>query len=163
MRLLVVKVAVVVVIVAGIEVVVAVAADIAIVAVVELLLGSIEPVEAHIDIVVVGSDGTHIDIVVVVRSVDAHIDIVEVVVGIVVSLIKNSETYLKKKIRIIEDKVQQDDSKRIIKAIYQNCPKLKYLINLLINCQYLNGLFYLFIRIYEWEFDWSKLFELSYH
>ncbi|RIA84522.1 hypothetical protein C1645_832120 [Glomus cerebriforme] len=89
-------------------------------------------------------------------------------VSLLASLIENSGTYLNE-IKIIDDKVQNDSNKRNIQAIYQNCPKLKYLKmeflnynmleleNLLINCQYLNGLF---IRIREKEFDWNKLFEI---
>ncbi|RIA82705.1 hypothetical protein C1645_880891 [Glomus cerebriforme] len=61
------------------------------------------------------------------------------------------------------------DSERFIQAIYQNCPKLKYLKlfifsnnlleleNLLIKCQYLNGLY---VVINEKNFDWNKLFEI---
>jgi hypothetical protein len=60
------------------------------------------------------------------------------------------------------------DNKNIIKAIYQNCPNLMYLKlmfrsenileleQLLINCQHLNGLYFLITNI----FDWDKLFEI---
>jgi len=59
-------------------------------------------------------------------------------------------------------------NKRIIRAIYQNCPKLKYLKlllrdsnifeleNLLINCQCLNGLYILTDNLFYWD----DLFEI---
>jgi hypothetical protein len=61
------------------------------------------------------------------------------------------------------------DNKRIIQTIYQNCPNLKYLNlvfrnsniilleKLLINCQYLNGLY---ILVYDNPFDWDVLFKI---
>jgi hypothetical protein len=67
------------------------------------------------------------------------------------------------------------DNKRIIQAIYQNCPKLKYLKllirnsnileleNLLINCKYLNGLYIIIDNSPYWGgdlFNWDKLFEV---
>jgi hypothetical protein len=64
---------------------------------------------------------------------------------------------------------ENDDEKKIVQVIYQNCPYLKYLKipfcnsnileleNLLINCQYLNGLY---IIICENGFNWDKLFEI---
>ncbi|RIA91438.1 hypothetical protein C1645_875422 [Glomus cerebriforme] len=61
-------------------------------------------------------------------------------------------------------------SKRLIQAIYRNCPKLKYLKilfrninileleNLLINCQYLNGLI-IVTNFYD-MIDWDNLFKI---
>ncbi|PKY46461.1 hypothetical protein RhiirA4_461324 [Rhizophagus irregularis] len=61
-----------------------------------------------------------------------------------------------------------DNNKDLIQAIYENCPKLKYLKlifnnynilelkNLLINCQYLSGL----IIILGNELDWNNLFKI---
>ncbi|CAG8594678.1 hypothetical protein RhiirA1_464667 [Rhizophagus irregularis] len=69
----------------------------------------------------------------------------------------------------IDNKLHNEiDNKNIIKAIYQNCPNLIYLKlmfrnenileleQLLINCQYLIGLYFLIINI----FNWDKLFEI---
>jgi len=85
------------------------------------------------------------------------------------SLIENTSGYL---IEIsIDLDLDEIDNKRIIQAIYQNCPKLIYLKlsfqnngilevldQLLTNCQYLNGLYIIF---YSWElFDWDYLFEI---
>ncbi|RIA92252.1 hypothetical protein C1645_820935 [Glomus cerebriforme] len=65
----------------------------------------------------------------------------------------------------------ENDNKRIIQTIYQNCPNLKYLKllfrnsnnleleKLLINCQYLSGL-YIIINNMEDEFDWDYLFKI---
>jgi hypothetical protein len=62
------------------------------------------------------------------------------------------------------------NNKSIIRAIYQNCPKLNYLKlmfknnnileleNLLTNCQYLKGLF--IMNSTAEVFDWDKLFEI---
>jgi hypothetical protein len=68
------------------------------------------------------------------------------------------------------------DSKRLIRAIYQNCSNLRYLKlslaantnslisefeNLLINCQFLNGLIIDINDIFDvLEFCWDKLFEI---
>ncbi|HXT84588.1 MAG TPA: hypothetical protein VN704_09730, partial [Verrucomicrobiae bacterium] len=64
----------------------------------------------------------------------------------------------------------EKENKRIIQAIYQNCPNLEYLKlvfrncnilelkNLLNNCQYLKVLFILICDMFE--FDWSNLFEI---
>ncbi|RGB43399.1 hypothetical protein C1646_680884, partial [Rhizophagus diaphanus] len=63
------------------------------------------------------------------------------------------------------------DCKMFIQAIYQNCPNIKYLKlsldrhllipefeNLLISCQFLNGLI---INVCEdYEFSWDKLFQI---
>jgi hypothetical protein len=84
-------------------------------------------------------------------------------------LIENTSGYL---IEIKIDYICHDEinNKRIIRAIYQNCPNLQYLNlmfrksniieleNLLINCQYLNGLF--FIIDSDDTINWDKLFEI---
>jgi hypothetical protein len=73
---------------------------------------------------------------------------------------------------IIIDRINHEeiDNKRIIQTIYQNCPNLKYLKltllnnnilelkNLLINCQYLNGLYIL--NKMEIRFNWNNLFDI---
>ncbi|CAG8604029.1 14629_t:CDS:2 [Rhizophagus irregularis] len=82
------------------------------------------------------------------------------------SLIENTNGYLNE--IIINDIPHDDiDNKRIIQVIYKKCPKLKYLKlefknsnilelnNLLINCHYLNGLFFI-----NSKFDWNNLFEI---
>ncbi|RIA95075.1 hypothetical protein C1645_817195 [Glomus cerebriforme] len=83
------------------------------------------------------------------------------------SLIENTNGYL---IEIKIDHILHDEinNKRIIQAIYQNCPYLKYLElliknnnilefeNLLINCQYLIGLFFIINN----NFDLDKLFKI---
>ncbi|RGB28693.1 hypothetical protein C1646_767517 [Rhizophagus diaphanus] len=82
------------------------------------------------------------------------------------SLIENTNGYLNE--IIINDIPHDDiDNKRIIQIIYKKCPKLKYLKlefknsnilelnNLLINCHYLNGLFFI-----NSKFDWNNLFEI---
>ncbi|RIA92896.1 hypothetical protein C1645_874466 [Glomus cerebriforme] len=81
-----------------------------------------------------------------------------------VDLIENTKGHLTE----ISIDREGDDNKRLIQAIYQNCPYLKYLKltfnnsnilaleNLLINCQYLNGL----IIILGNELDWDNLFEI---
>ncbi|GBC10709.1 hypothetical protein RclHR1_09840005 [Rhizophagus clarus] len=63
------------------------------------------------------------------------------------------------------------NNKSLIQAIYRNCPNLKYLKlffeiiniselkNLLINCQYLNGLV-IITDILENKFDWDNLFDI---
>ncbi|RIA87044.1 hypothetical protein C1645_828334 [Glomus cerebriforme] len=64
------------------------------------------------------------------------------------------------------------NNKRIIHAIYQNCPNLRYLKlffsgknfleleKLLIKCQYLNGLFILIDWVGDKDWDWDILFEI---
>ncbi|GBB88028.1 hypothetical protein RclHR1_14550002 [Rhizophagus clarus] len=66
--------------------------------------------------------------------------------------------------------IQSTDEGRLIQAIYQNCRNLNYLKltlfsqnipefeNLLINCQFLNGLE--IISTYDGQIDWNKLFEV---
>ncbi|EXX52658.1 uncharacterized protein OCT59_016208 [Rhizophagus irregularis] len=85
------------------------------------------------------------------------------------NLIENTNGYL---IEIKIDYIGHDEinNKRIIKAIYQNCPNLQYLNlmfrksnileleKLLIKCQYLNGLF--FIIDSDDTINWDKLFEI---
>jgi hypothetical protein len=86
-------------------------------------------------------------------------------INILASLIEKTKGDLKE-IKI--DFVDHDDSnnKRLIQAIYQNCPNLKYLElsignsisefeKLLINCKYLDGL-YIFVE----DTDWERLFEV---
>ncbi|GBC03365.1 hypothetical protein RclHR1_05090012 [Rhizophagus clarus] len=86
-----------------------------------------------------------------------------------INLIENTSGYLSE-IKI--DYIGHDEinNKRIIRVIYQNCPNLQYLNlmfrksniieleNLLINCQYLNGLF--FIIDSDDTINWDKLFEI---
>ncbi|RIA80088.1 hypothetical protein C1645_839323 [Glomus cerebriforme] len=84
-------------------------------------------------------------------------------------LIKNSGTYLNEIVINNRCSLKHNDNKMIIQAIYQNCHNLKYLgisflnnnilelDNLLINCQYLNGLYF---TIVEYKFDWNKMFEI---
>jgi hypothetical protein len=89
----------------------------------------------------------------------------EVPINILASLIEKTKGDLKE-IKI--DFVEHDDTnnKRLIQAIYQNCPKLKYLElsignsisefeKLLINCKYLDGLY-----ILMYITDWERLFEV---
>ncbi|CAB5395253.1 unnamed protein product [Rhizophagus irregularis] len=85
------------------------------------------------------------------------------------NLIENTNGYL---IEIKIDYIGHDEinNKKIIKAIYQNCPNLQYLNlmfrksnileleKLLIKCQYLNGLF--FIIDSDDTINWDKLFEI---
>ncbi|GBC00552.1 hypothetical protein RclHR1_00390006 [Rhizophagus clarus] len=87
------------------------------------------------------------------------------------NLIKNTSGYL---VEIKIDNTNHDEinNKRIIRAIYQNCPKLKYLKlllrnsnifeleKLLINCQCLNGLYIFNDNFMENVFDWDYLFEI---
>jgi hypothetical protein len=82
-------------------------------------------------------------------------------------LIQNTNGYL---FEISIDYVYHGEinNKKIIQAIYQNCPKLKYLKlvirnsniieleKLLINCQYLNGMY---ILVYDDLFNWNELFK----
>ncbi|GES74746.1 hypothetical protein GLOIN_2v1785437 [Rhizophagus clarus] len=84
------------------------------------------------------------------------------------SLIENTSGHL---VEINVECINPDefDNKRIIQAIYQHCPNLKYLKmlfknsgtleleKLLINCKYLEGLF---ILAHDNLFDWNKLFEI---
>jgi hypothetical protein len=86
------------------------------------------------------------------------------------SLIKNTSGYLIE-IKIDDTNHDEINNKRIIRAIYQNCPKLKYLKllirnsnifeldKLLINCQYLNGL-YILTDYIDNVFYWDYLFEI---
>ncbi|GBB89803.1 hypothetical protein RclHR1_01660022 [Rhizophagus clarus] len=88
-------------------------------------------------------------------------------IKILTNLIENTSGYL---IEIKIDHIYHNEvgNKKIIQVIYQNCPNLIYLKlvlrnnnileleNLLINCQYLNGLYILIGDI----FDWDKLFEI---
>ncbi|RIA84311.1 hypothetical protein C1645_832460 [Glomus cerebriforme] len=83
-----------------------------------------------------------------------------------INLIENTNGYL------TEIKLEFND-KYIIQAIYQNCPKLKYLKllfnnsfvseleNLLINCQYLDGLFINFGSKINWSYFFKILVNLS--
>jgi hypothetical protein len=76
-------------------------------------------------------------------------------VNVLTDLIENTKGYLLK-IKINYIRHGEIDNKRIIHAIYQNCPNLRYLKllfrnfnileleNLLINCKYLDGLFLIF-------------------
>ncbi|RIA92264.1 hypothetical protein C1645_820952 [Glomus cerebriforme] len=85
------------------------------------------------------------------------------------SLIENTSGSL---VEIKIDYISHDgiSNKRIIQAIYKNCPNLKYLKlvfinnnilelkNLLIRCQHLNGLFFM---ASNWStFDWDSLFTI---
>jgi hypothetical protein len=88
-----------------------------------------------------------------------------------VNLIKNTTKNLTVIIIHCNDVVHYDGCKMLIQAIYQNCPNIKYLKlslnrnllisefeNLLINCQYLNGLI---INIWnDHEFSWDQLFQI---
>ena len=81
------------------------------------------------------------------------------------SLIENTKGHLTE-INIVS--YEKDTSNRLIQAIHQNCPKLRYLKlimdgfdvselkKLLINCQYLNGLV---IGSYCKKFNWDYFFE----
>jgi hypothetical protein len=80
-----------------------------------------------------------------------------------ISLIENTSGYLNE---IIINNIPHDDNdnKRIIYAIYTKCPKLKHLKleiknsnileldKLLINCQYLNGVYFI-----NSKFDWNNI------
>jgi hypothetical protein len=98
-------------------------------------------------------------------------------INVLTSLIEKTNGCLKEiKIDIIYydetnriDFLDHDDinNKRLIQAIYQNCPNLKYLKllirnrnisefeKLLVNCEYLDGLYIIIDDI-----DWAKLFEI---
>jgi hypothetical protein len=92
--------------------------------------------------------------------------------NVLVNLIENTKGNLTE-INIYYD---GGDSKDFIRAIYKNCSKLKYLKlsltfntnslisefeNLLINCQYLNGLFIGINSIFDTtEFKWDELFKI---
>ncbi|RIA84116.1 hypothetical protein C1645_832740 [Glomus cerebriforme] len=94
-------------------------------------------------------------------------------IKILTSLIKNTNGHL---IEINIDRIYHDEmnNKLIIQTIHQNCPYLKYLLllfrniniveldNLLINCQYLEGLYILTNdNIYADNiFDWDYLFDI---
>ncbi|GBC11263.2 hypothetical protein GLOIN_2v1867143 [Rhizophagus irregularis DAOM 181602=DAOM 197198] len=81
---------------------------------------------------------------------------------LLVPLIENTDGYLNE-IAIYDIKYNDIDCKRIIQAIYTKCPNLKYLkLNLsnyaifeleklLINCQYLTGLFIIKSGIFNWD------------
>ncbi|GBB88054.1 hypothetical protein RclHR1_01460004 [Rhizophagus clarus] len=89
-------------------------------------------------------------------------------INVITSLIEKTNGHLNE-IRI--DFIDHDDinNKRLIQAIYQNCPNLKYLEllirnnnisefeKLLIKCKYLDGLF---ILITDDTDDWTDLFEV---
>jgi hypothetical protein len=89
-------------------------------------------------------------------------------VNTLTNIIENTNGHL---IEIKIEYISHDgiNNKRIIQAIYQNCPNLKYLKllfrnsniieleNLLINCQQLEGLFVIGSTVDV--FDWDKLFE----
>ncbi|CAB4439451.1 unnamed protein product [Rhizophagus irregularis] len=86
---------------------------------------------------------------------------------LLVPLIENTDGYLNE-IAIYDIKYNDIDCKRIIQAIYTKCPNLKYLkLNLsnyaifeleklLINCQYLTGLFI----VKSGFFNWDTCFEI---
>ncbi len=90
---------------------------------------------------------------------------------VLANLIENTKGHLSE-ISIIYYGISNERLERPIQAIYQNCPNLRYLRllliinvnsliltefeNLLINCQYLNGLV---IDIYN-DYGWDKLFEI---
>jgi hypothetical protein len=90
---------------------------------------------------------------------------VVVPINILASLIEKTKGDLKEiRIRYIDP--NDTNNKRLIQAIYQNCPKLKYLElsignsisefeKLLINCKYLDGLY-----IIMEDTDWEGLFEV---
>ena len=95
-----------------------------------------------------------------------------ILVGVLTSLIENTIGHLVE-IRIDHTHHGAINNKNIIKAIYQNCPNLKYLKlwlrngnisefeNLLINCQYLNGLYILVREAGDtFEFCWNDLFKI---
>ncbi len=86
-----------------------------------------------------------------------------------ISLIENTSGYLTE-IKIDYILHNEIDNKRIVQAIYQNCPDLKYLKlafrnrnileleNLLINCQHLS-LLYILVNDAS-NFDWDNLFKI---
>ncbi|RGB31929.1 hypothetical protein C1646_763510 [Rhizophagus diaphanus] len=83
-------------------------------------------------------------------------------VSLLVPLIENTDGYLNE-ISIYDNLYNDNDCERIIQAIYTNCPNLKYLkLNLnynaffeleklLINCQYLTGLFIIKCDYFHWD------------
>ncbi|GES74754.1 hypothetical protein GLOIN_2v1881634 [Rhizophagus clarus] len=87
------------------------------------------------------------------------------------SLIKNTSGNL---IEIKVDYVSNDeiDNKKLIQAIYDKCPNIKYLKilvrnrnipeleKLLTNCPHLNRLYLFIVDNQEHTFDWDKLFEI---
>ncbi|PKK63942.1 hypothetical protein RhiirC2_869524 [Rhizophagus irregularis] len=94
-------------------------------------------------------------------------------INVLIKLIENTNGYLTE-IKI--DRVRHDanNNKKIIQAIYQNCPMLKYLKllfinsnlleleNLLIYCQYLKGLYIIFedAWVNYFTIDWNHLFKI---
>src|SRR5581483_2990214 len=88
-----------------------------------------------------------------------------------VNLIENTNGCLSE-IIISHSSVSEIDNKRIIQAIYKNCSNLRYLKlpirndciseleKLLINCQYLDGLFIFIYNTTFLEFSWDHLFEI---
>ncbi|PKY29052.1 hypothetical protein RhiirB3_530247 [Rhizophagus irregularis] len=100
-------------------------------------------------------------------------------IKVIIILIENSRGYLNE-INIDYVSHDENNNKRIIQAIYQNCTYLKYLKlvirnsnileleKLLINCQYLNGLYILVNNMFDSYniehndrvIDWDHLFEV---
>ncbi|RIA81213.1 hypothetical protein C1645_881731 [Glomus cerebriforme] len=95
-------------------------------------------------------------------------------IKVLASLIENTGGYLNE-IKIEGIRHDEINNKRIIQAIYQNCPNLKYLkllfINsnilelekLLIKCQYLKGLYIIFEDVwvnYYVRINWDYLFKI---
>ncbi|GBB89801.1 hypothetical protein RclHR1_01660020 [Rhizophagus clarus] len=92
-------------------------------------------------------------------------------IEIIASLIKNTSGNL---IEIKVDYVSNDeiDNKKLIQAIYDKCPNIKYLKilvrnrnipeleKLLTNCPHLNRLYLFIVDNQEHTFDWDKLFEI---
>ncbi|RIA81212.1 hypothetical protein C1645_881730 [Glomus cerebriforme] len=99
-------------------------------------------------------------------------------IEVLTSLVENTRGHL---VEIKIDYISHDviSNKRIIQAIYQNCPNLKYLKllfrnsnileleKLLINCQYLSGLYILVNTMFDelnrdgdHMIDWDYLFEI---
>ncbi|GES74598.1 hypothetical protein GLOIN_2v1881647 [Rhizophagus clarus] len=90
-------------------------------------------------------------------------------IPVLTSLIENTKGYLRD-INIQFINHSEINNKRIIQAIYQNCPNLLYLKilyrnssteleNLLINCQRLIGLFFIISDLFV-SFNWKDLFEV---
>ncbi|GBC05626.1 hypothetical protein RclHR1_06320004 [Rhizophagus clarus] len=75
-------------------------------------------------------------------------------------------------ISIISLRYDDHNKQKLLQAIAQNCPSLKYLMlilenrdfvefeKLLINCQYLDGLIIILKKKYDLEFNCNKLFEI---
>ncbi|GBC30733.1 uncharacterized protein OCT59_015881 [Rhizophagus irregularis] len=95
------------------------------------------------------------------------LNVKNVPINVLTSLIEKTKGYLNEiKIGYIDH--DEIDNKRLIRAIYQNCPNLKYLKllikdsniweleKLLINCKYLDGLFIMT----EDHIDWVELFKI---